>query len=152
MRCGGWLTEEVDGQWRAAMAFASELWDSFEVVAKENARGQALSGKVKELLGALAKAESEYAKTLAKVVNDKAFAGAVAFGELQVLFDTVKAETLEAGAAHAALGDQLAALAAHTGDALKDRKKRSKVVRVAVRRSTQFPFPFLFVWLFLLSL
>jgi hypothetical protein len=113
-------------------SFSVDLWDQFEVVAKNNKRGAAFTGKLQAFLSELVKLESEYAKGVAKLCSDKAFAGEPEFGELQSLWDTLKNETNNAAAAHQTLGEQLGALATATGDSLKDRKKRSKIVSKTV--------------------
>lgn len=110
-------------------SFAVDLWDQFEVVAKNNKRGAAFTAKLQTFLSELVKLEQEYAKGVGKLCGDKAFAGEPEFGELQILWDTLKNETNNAAAAHLALGEQLNGLATATGESLKDRKKRSKVVR-----------------------
>lgn len=112
------------------MSFANDLWDSFEAVSKNNKRGAAFTSKLQTFLSELVKLETEYAKGVAKLCSDKAFAGEPEFGELQALWETLKNETNNAGAAHLALGEQLNILSTATGDSLKERKKRSKVVRI----------------------
>jgi hypothetical protein len=132
------------------VSFANDLWDSFEAVSKNNKRGAAFTSKLQTFLSELVKLESEYAKGVAKLCSDKAFAGEPEFGELQALWETLKNETNNAGAAHLALGEQLNILATATGDSLKERKKRSKVVSFHLFIFSLFLIFFFLIFFFLL--